>query len=247
MALVVGANQPQRIDLESAAGPLAAWLHLPLRTPAPVIVCCHGMLSSKDSPKFALIAEEFSRAGAAVLRFDFSGCGESRALLGEDLLSSRLRDLHAVLDYVQGQHWCNGSMGLFGSSLGGYLSLLALASGRWSLTAAVCWATPFDLGKIKQAMGDSAELKKFFPADFCLGSPRNLHNLAGVSGVMVVHGQQDEVVPWQDALSIHDRLSEPKRLLLVKQAEHRFLDPACRMLALKASLEWFKGLGLIPS
>lgn len=233
--------------METAAGPLAAWLHLPPRTPAPVIVCCHGMLSSKDSPKFALLAQEFARAGAAALRFDFSGCGESRAALAEDLLSTRLRDLHAVLDHAQSQPWCNGEIGLLGSSLGGYLSLLAMVCGRHSLKAAVCWATPFELGKIKRAMSDSGELKKFFPADFRLGSPENLQDLAGVSGVLVVHGQQDEVVPWQDALNIHDRLGEPKRLLLVQQAEHRFLDPDCRMLALKASLEWFRELCLTPS
>jgi len=247
MGLMVPQSRAERIDVETAAGPLAAWLHLPPRTPAPVIVCCHGMLSSKDSPKFALLAEELSRAGAAVLRFDFSGCGESRAALGEDLLSTRLRDLHAVLDYAQNQPWSNGGIGLLGSSLGGYLALLAMAFGRRSLAAAVCWATPFDLGKIKQAMADSAELKQFFPPDFRLGSPENLQDLSSVRGVLVVHGQQDEVVLWQDALNIHERLGEPKRLLLVQQAEHRFLDPACRMLALTASLEWFRGLGLVPS
>lgn len=233
--------------METAAGPLAAWLHLPPRTPAPVIVCCHGMLSSKDSSKFVLLAEEFARAGAAALRFDFSGCGESRATLAGDLLSTRLRDLRAVLDYAQSQPWCNGEIGLLGSSLGGYLSLLAMAFGRRSVKAAACWATPFDLSQIKRAMGDSVQLKKFFPADFRLGSPEKLPDLSGVSGVLVVHGQQDEVVPWQDALNIHERLGEPKRLLLVQQAEHRFLDPACRLLALRASLEWFRELCLIPS
>lgn len=247
MGLIVAEIRQERIDVETGAGPLAAWLHLPLRTPAPVIVCCHGMLSSKDSPKFVLLAEDLSRAGAAVLRFDFSGCGESRAALGEELLSTRLRDLHAVLDYAQSQPWSNGEIGLLGSSLGGYLSLLAMASGHRPIKAAVCWATPFDLGKIKRAISDSVELKKSFPADFRLGSPENLQDLAGVGGVMIVHGQQDEVVPWRDALDIHERLGEPKRLLLVQQAEHRFLDPACRMLALTASLQWFKELGLIPS
>lgn len=237
----------ERIDLETVAGPLAAWLHLPSRLPAPAIVCCHGMLSSKDSPKFALLAGALLRAGAAALRFDFSGCGESRAVLGEDLLSTRLRDLYAVLEYVRNQPWSNGDIGLLGSSLGGYLALLAAVSTAPLITAAVCWATPFDLGKIKRAMGDSMELKKSFPAGFRLGSPENLQDLAGISGVMIVHGQQDEVVPWQDAIDLHTRLSEPKRLFLVKQAEHRFLDPACRMLALEASLEWFKQLGLIPS
>ena len=42
---------------------LSAAVHLPKKTPAPVIVCCHGLLSLKESPKFVAIGEEMSRAG----------------------------------------------------------------------------------------------------------------------------------------------------------------------------------------
>jgi len=233
------------IVVETEAGPLAGLLHLPRSVPAPVIVCCHGMLSSKDSSKFALVAEELSRSGAVALRFDFSGCGESDTTLGVDLLSTRLRDLHSVLKFATSQPWSNGTIGLFGSSLGGYLSLLVLASRIYPIKAAVCWATPFDLAKIRIALENSLEFKKLFPANFRLGFPENLENLAPVNGVLLVHGQQDEVVPWDDALKIYARLSEPKRLLLAEEAEHRFIEPSCRILALRASLAWFSELGMI--
>ena len=237
--------QTESITINTAAGPLAGLVHLPDRLPAPAIVCCHGMLSSKDSPKFALIAQELARVGAVALRFDFSGCGESLAELGLDLLSSRLRDLDAVLEYVKLQAWHNGITGLLGSSLGGYLSLLAMSSLHHSIEAAVCWATPFDCAKIETGMEVSEELKRFFPPGFRLGSPQNLGGLPPVKGALIIHGEQDELVPWGDAVRIYEQVGEPKRMLLVSRAEHRFLEPSCRTLALKASIDWFRELGLV--
>ena len=179
------------------------------------------------------------------MRFDFSGCGESQAELEKDLLSSRLRDLDAVLKYVTLQAWHIGIMGLMGSSLGGYLSLLTLASRRHSIEAVVCWATPFDLSRIETGMETSAELKSFFPPAFGLGFPKNLGELPPVKGVLIIHGEQDELVHWKDAVRIYQRVNEPKKILLVKDAEHRFLQPSCRKLALRATIEWFRERGLI--
>ncbi len=236
---------PQPLSVNTPAGSLAGLLHLPERIPAPAVVCCHGMLSSKDSRKFAYIGEQLVQRGVAVLRFDFSGCGQSRIQPADSLLSSRLRDLHAVLEYVQRQMWSDGRMGLVGSSLGGYLSLLALAARRYALDAVVCWATPFDLSGIEAAMEASSQLGAFFPAGFGLGAPVNLADLELIQGVLLIHGEQDETVPWTDALHIYQRAEEPKRLFLVREAEHRFLQPSCRMIALKASIDWLRERGLI--
>jgi len=54
------------------------------------VICCHGLLSSKDSTKFAAIAEDLCLAGFAVVRFDFSGVGNASAL-EDSLIGSRLR------------------------------------------------------------------------------------------------------------------------------------------------------------
>ena len=150
------------VSIPTPDGPVPAVVHLPERTPAPVVVCCHGLLSYKDSSKFVAIGEQYSSAGMVVVRFDFSGCGESTTIQKESLLFSRMRDLQAVLDYAQHQPWANGTIGLLGSSLGGYLSLLTAASEPHLIQAVVCWATPFDLSRIKLALSESDELKQSF-------------------------------------------------------------------------------------
>jgi uncharacterized protein len=227
-------------SIPSPDGPVPAAIHLPECPPAPVVVCCHGLLSYKDSPKFVAIGEQFSRAGMAVVRFDFTGCGESQVVQRESLLFSRLRDLRVVLDHVQKQPWAEGRIGLLGSSLGGYLSLLTAASDPTAIKAVVCWATPFDLSRIKLGLEESEELKRLFPPGFPLGKPENLGALPPLPGVLIIHGQEDETVPWAEAVANYRQVAEPKRLLLMKTADHRLLDPHWREMAMKASLEWFQ-------
>ncbi len=228
------------VSIPTPDGPIPAVVHLPERVPAPVVVCCHGLLSYKDSSKFVAIGEQFSRAGIGVVRFDFSGCGESRVVQRESLLFSRVRDLRFVLDYLQHQAWANGATGLLGSSLGGYLALLAAASSPHRIQAVVCWATPFDLSRIKLALSESEELKQIFPPGFPLGSPENLRGLPPIPRVLVIHGQEDETVAWPEAEAIYRQVGEPKRLLLMRTADHRLLDPHWRAMAMKLSLEWFQ-------
>jgi pimeloyl-ACP methyl ester carboxylesterase len=202
------------------------------------------MLSHKESRKFAAVAEALGSVGIAAVRFDFSGCGESSpAPVGGALVPSRLRDLHAVIDHALGEIWSRGGVGLMGSSLGGYLALLA-AAGRLEVRATVCWATPYDLGRIQAALTGSQELIQHFPPGFKVGEPLDLSELSGPCGVLVIHGLRDETVPWTDAGSIHGRVGEPRRLMFFEQADHRFLDEDCRQLAIRATVDWFLEMGV---
>lgn len=219
------------IDLSAAA-------HLPAKVPAPVIVCSHGLLSAKESPKFIAVCEETSKAGFCALRFDFSGCGQSPPRRATGLVEARRRDLKAAIAFALKQPWSDGRIGLFGSSLGGFLSLLAADEHPKLIRAAVSWAAPFDIGKID----DSKRLEEFetiFPEGFGLGSPTNLHDLSEAGRVLLIHGQLDEVVPWMDSVRIYERLKDPKKLLLMRTADHRISDDSWRTRAIEASVEWF--------
>jgi alpha-beta hydrolase superfamily lysophospholipase len=206
------------------------------------------MLSSKDSSKYVAIGEELSRGGVVVVRFDFSGCGDSKWVSGNSLLETRMGNLDAMMKYVCHQPWMDGTLGLLGSSLGGYVALLAAASQDSLVKAVVCWATPFDLKKVKQALEQPEMLKSLHivsPGPYILGNPENLETLPPVPRVLILHGQQDEIVPWQEAVQIYRCVGEPKQILLMETADHRFLDPLCRKLAMKSSLDWFREQGFM--
>jgi alpha-beta hydrolase superfamily lysophospholipase len=232
-------SRTEVVDIPTPAGTLSAVVHLPERTPAPVIVCCHGLLSSKDGSKYAAAGETFSGGGFAAVRFDFSGCGGSKASPAGGLLESRVRDLNAVLEYVVGQPWSmEGKTGLFGSSMGGYVALLAAASRKVEVGAVACWATPFDLRKVGPALESSDALERSEVS--VLGHPRALRSLPPVDHVLIIHGERDEIVPWREALDIYEQTGGSGRLLIMETADHRFLDADCRSLALRVSLDWLR-------
>lgn len=228
------------VEIAALSGYISAAVHLPEELPAPVVICCHGMFSCKDAPKYVTMGKVCSGAGIALVRFDFAGCGKTTAQLGADLISSRIRDLNQVMDYVHAQSWSNGLIGLFGSSLGGFISLLAAGSSQIPVTAVVSWAAPYDLHKILLAPEDLNILHNHFPKGFNLGEPSDLRSvISSITRVLVIHGKCDAVVPWSEAVEIYSGAGEPKRLLLMEAAEHRFLDDKYRDLAVLASRDWF--------
>jgi pimeloyl-ACP methyl ester carboxylesterase len=87
---------------------------------AAAIVMAHGFTNDKSSQgRFDQLAESFNRNGYNVLRFDFSGCGESAM----DILSTHnmIDDLHCAIEFVK-KRSCT-AIGLYGHSLGGLICL----------------------------------------------------------------------------------------------------------------------------
>jgi alpha-beta hydrolase superfamily lysophospholipase len=226
------------IEIPAAGGVLSAALDLPERLPAPAIVCCHGLISSKDSSKFVALGSHLRAAGYAAIRFDFRGCGDSTAVHGESVLADRMSDLRGVIAHVLCQPWASGRLGLLGSSLGGYLALLTAAQDE-RVHAVVGWATPFSLARVRLALEQQREALPASVRGRVLGTPEDLAGLPSLERVMLLHGMQDELVDWRQALQLYDRLGNPKELFLLASADHRFLDPAWRAMAASASRGWF--------
>ena len=225
-------GQLQALRIEAFGSELYAVLHLPAKVPAPVIVCSHGLLSAKESPKFIALCEALSHAGFCSVRFDYSGCGQSPQRLGAGLVDGRKLDLEAAVACVTEQPWSDGRIGLFGSSLGGFLSLLEANERPGFIRCVVSWAAPFEIGAKRPE-----ELSAGHPDG--LGHPANLAGLDAAGRVLLIHGQCDEIVPWRDCLRIYKRLKDPKKLLLLSTADHRISDASWRNRAILETVEWF--------
>lgn len=214
-------------------------IHLPERLPASCVVCSHGLFSSKDSSKFVSIGEYFSCRGIIAVRYDHRGCGESDGRMEDTTVSGRLKDLESVICFCRQLKGCNGRIGLLGSSMGGYISLFTAAK-HPEIRPLVIWATPFKLHGGKKAFTEEGYplLGNDFYEDLKHHDLTDV--LAKVSHCLILHGQQDELVPFWHARKNYAHMAEPKNLENFEGGDHRFSDENHRIRATEMSAEWFE-------
>ncbi len=82
----------------------------------------------------------FARCGYACIRVDMRGSGDSEGLMTDMYSPNELGDAVEIIEWIAAQPWCNGSVGMMGTSWGGTSSLQAAANRPPALKAiiAVC-------------------------------------------------------------------------------------------------------------
>jgi fermentation-respiration switch protein FrsA (DUF1100 family) len=229
----------ERVFFNSEGYNIAGMLHLPDRENPPCVIASHGLLSSKDSEKYIALGHRMAEKGMAMLRFDFRGIGESEGDEEDNTVSKKLIDLGSAVQFIRSYFSLKTRLGLVGSSLGGFLSLIQ-ASKDQGIEATVIWATPLyldDLETKEQADDYPLPPKAFFED---LPNHQLLPILPMVSNCLVIHGEEDELVPMEEAHQIFHHLSLPKELHLIGGADHRLTGPDHRQHAIDLTVEWFK-------
>lgn len=214
-------------------------LHLPGAGPWPCVITAHGLLSAKASDKYLLLATHLTQAGFACLRFDFRGCGESGGQLKDTTVTGRIRDLKAVLAHLRDHPTLDGRFFLLGSSLGGYVVLFVAAESPQVMATAL-WATPVhlrDLLSREEALTAHGLGTPFF-REIAEGTCAEVP--AGVPHCLIIHGEQDELIPCYHARALYERANEPKDLQILSGADHRLSDRQHREEAVRLSIAWFK-------
>ena len=229
----------EKVFFDSEGQRVAGILHLPDEPNPPCVIASHGLQSSKESTKYIALGEQLARTGVAFLRFDFRGIGESDGKWEDDTVSRRIADLKAAIDFVRADARFGNRIGLLGSSLGGYVTLLVASSDK-EINASVIWATPFHLDGLesKQDVEGVAPLGRAFFKD--LPKHRLSPLLPKVPKCMVVHGEADELVPVDQAWEIFQGLGSPKEIHVIESADHRLTQPSHRQRAMDLSAEWFR-------
>jgi alpha/beta superfamily hydrolase len=231
--------QTEKVTFLSEGQNISGILHLPERESPSCVIASHGLLSSKNSEKYIALGERISEAGMAMLRFDFRGIGESEGRIEDDTVSRRIIDLGAAIDFIRSRRDLGNRIGLLGSSLGGYVSLIKASMDK-EIGVVVIWATPFHLDNLKSNKG--AEGHPLPDEAFFKDLPKHRLSplLPKVSNCLVIHGEEDELVPVDQAWEIFHSLSAPKEIHVIEGADHRLTQPAHRQRAIALSVKWFK-------
>lgn len=94
------------------------------------------MVRARDERNHPFLAD----SGYVSLRVDMRGSGDSDGVMPDMYAPEELSDARNVIDWIASQEWCNGRVGMFGTSWGGTASLQASIDAPDALKAiiAVC-------------------------------------------------------------------------------------------------------------
>jgi pimeloyl-ACP methyl ester carboxylesterase len=218
----------------------------------PLVVFLPGYMSDMTGSKAEALSDWARARGQAFLRLDYSGCGASGGDFLDGSIGRWTDDVLALVNHL----WPAGKLVLVGSSMGGWIALLAgrTLKDRLAGLVGVAAAPDFTVWGLKLGEAERRQLQAqgFFtrPSDY--GEPyrysRTLIDDARThllldgqiritAPVRLLHGQRDEAVPWRLSLDIAARLQSTQvQVRLIKDGDHR-LSREADIAALIATVE----------
>lgn len=226
--------------LRTDEGAEIAYHRLPGR--APGIIFLGGFASDMTGTK-ARALEAFAHArGHAFIRFDYQGHGQSSGRFEDGTIGQWTRDALAVLDGLS-----DGPQVLVGSSMGGWIMLLAALARRERVAGLVGIAAAPDFTEDLIWQTLDAEARRQIERDGLYrmpsdeGEPLPLTRRLIEEGrshlllqgripltcpVRLLQGMDDADVPWRWALKLQASLeSEDVDAILLKGGDHRLSEP----------------------
>jgi pimeloyl-ACP methyl ester carboxylesterase len=210
---------------------------------APTFVWLGGFKSDMDGTKAQALAEWARARGQGFVRFDYSGHGRSGGRFEDGTISRWLSDALAVID---GQ--TTGPLVLVGSSMGGWIALLAawerpervkgllLIAPAADFTERLMWASfPQQVRREIEQTGRWARPSAYDPEPYVItralieDGRRNLvmdRPIPFPGPLRMLQGGQDPDVPAAHARALADLIESPDlRFDLIEDGDHRLSRP----------------------
>ncbi|MCG3266433.1 bifunctional alpha/beta hydrolase/OsmC family protein [Yoonia sp. I 8.24] len=225
----------ERITFTGHAGDtLSARLDLPQGTPRATALFAHCFTCSKDSIAARRISARLAATGVAVLRFDFTGLGQSEGAFEDTSFSSNVSDLIAAAQTLA-ERGLPPSL-LIGHSLGG-AAILKAARAIPSAKAVVTIGAPFDPAHVTHHFaGALPEIQAQGAAQVSLGGRPFTIGKAFVDDIstaelapaiaqlhtalLVLHAPRDSIVSIDNAADIFMAAKHPKSFVTLDDADH---------------------------
>ena len=230
----------ERGRIDNGHGVELAWQRLAGRSPT--VVFLPGFRSDMRGDKAQALAALCRERGQGLLLFDYSGHGESDGAFTDGTIGQWTADALAVIDGL-----IEGPLVLVGSSMGGWIGLLAAlqlptrmaafvgVAAAPDFTEALMWETMMPAERamlqrdgvlqVPSAYGEATPITMALIEDgrrhLLLGAPIPL-----TCPVRLLHGQADPDVPWEMSLKLAAQIEGADvQVMLVKDGEHRLSRP----------------------
>ncbi|MCB0704101.1 MAG: OsmC family protein [Saprospiraceae bacterium] len=226
----------QKVNFANKAGyELSASLELPAnQLPHTYAIFAHCFTCNKNLNAVQNISRALNMGGIAVLRFDFTGLGDSEGDFADTNFTSNVDDLIAAADFLE-THYKAPEL-IIGHSLGG-AAVICAGSQIDSIKAITTIAAPADPAHVSHLLGaeiDTIEqegvatvsiagrefkVKKQFLEDVReqnLGD--RLKDLR--KAILIMHAPQDQIVPIENAAKLYNQAFHPKSFISLDGADH---------------------------
>ena len=252
----------QKINFTNAEGQqLVGRLELPINQhPHNFVIFAHCFTCNKNLSAVKNITRELTSNGFGVLRFDFTGLGESEGDFENTNFSGNVDDLISASNYLKENH--TAPTLLIGHSLGGAAVIFA-ASKIDSVKAVATIGAPSNPKHVKHLIQNSVEeikaigkanvsiggrpftIKKQFLDDIETKSlPDVAKNLR--KALLVLHSPQDTTVGIENAEEIYVAARHPKSFVTLDGADHLLMKKEDSIYVGSVIATWAKRYISIP-
>ncbi len=234
---------------------LAGTLHLPQRSATRGVVLGHCFTCTRHTAVLRRLAQDLAADGFIALRFDFSGNGQSNGDFSRSNYSKQVAEMQTAAGLVaaRGADW----IAMAGHSLGGLISFLSASQSE--TTRAVC-ALGSRLSSMRASHFLSPTQRQILEKDgkvsftsrgrfltiteafFADASGFDLPGLLSTfdKPLMMIHGDQDEIIPVAEALRAREMSGGRVQLEIIAGADHMFSIERHRSEVSRLAISWFK-------
>lgn len=232
-------HRSERVRFANARGiSLAGILEWPEQTPRAFAVFSHCFTCTKDLKAIVKISRQLARHGIAVLRFDFTGLGDSHGQFSETTFADNLEDVTAAVSFLR-EHYQAPQL-LIGHSLGG-AAMICSVNQVPEVRAIVNIASPSSTQHLAAFLARSApSIETEGSGEVSIGGRRYtirrpmLEVLRSVDlpqqlaalrlPLLVVFSPQDETLPFQHGLDMFRMAGGPTSFLHLDGADHLLVN-----------------------
>ncbi len=225
----------RRVNFNGADGQqLAGRLHEPAGAVRAYALFAHCFTCTKNILAAVNIADALAESGFGVLRFDFTGLGESEGDFADTNFSSNVGDLVAAAGFLAAEH--GAPTVLVGHSLGG-TAVLQAATRIDSVAAVATIGSPARASHVRHLFADAQQdietrgeaqvrlagrpfrIRKQFLDDLERQPlPESLRRLG--RALLVMHSPVDDIVSVDNAAEIFTHALHPKSFVSLDNADH---------------------------
>lgn len=226
----------QKLKITNSSGvELSASLDLPVgQKPQHYAIFAHCFTCHSNLNAVRNISRELTAHGFAVVRFDFTGLGQSQGEFADSHFSANVSDLEKVSDFIS-EHYMPPSL-LVGHSLGGAAVLVA-ASRLDNIKAVATIGAPAHVSHVKRHFSSQIDelsegevarvniggrpfnINRQFVEDFDqIDLPAVVHKLK--KPVLIFHSPFDKIVGIENASILYDSAFHPKSFVSLDSADH---------------------------